>query len=227
MDTSYMAEDDQIRAARGVFELRPGRPHPDTGGQAARGTVGRGAVDDGTWTLWWRALPPTSGGKGAAAYMIDPREDGRAAVVAEGLTECKWTAFKERQRGPSIVAGQFTELPAYMEMEVRTVSGLQVNWMFEVQWTVGPETQQEADDAAAAGALLGAAGGAAGDTGTTGGAVVAAGGTTVAVSANGTTTTLSNNQVSKPVIISPLGGAAAKQPFGGGDAAANGTRGKR
>src|SRR5438045_2227151 len=64
VDTSYMAEDPDARAVRGVFEVRPGR--------------GKGAARDGTWTLWWRPLPPAADEKNAAAYVLEPGEDPRA-----------------------------------------------------------------------------------------------------------------------------------------------------
>jgi hypothetical protein len=131
VDTSYMAEDPEVRAVRGVFEVRPGQ--------------GKRAAREKTWTLWWRPLPPAADEAGAGAYLLDPTEDERAVVVAEGLTECQWVAFKERKRGGEIVASRFDELPAYMEMQVRTASGLAANWMFEVQWSNGPETGAEAD----------------------------------------------------------------------------------
>jgi hypothetical protein len=153
MDTSYAMDDPDVVATRGVFEVRPGR--------------GRDRAADGTWTLWWRPLPPHDDGREALAFRLEPGQDERAVVVADGLTECQWLAFKNRQRGSEIAASKFDELPAYMEMQVATVSGITANWMFEVQWSNGPETGAEAELIAAARAQ-GAGPGATGATGATG-----------------------------------------------------------
>jgi hypothetical protein len=156
-------------AVRGVFELRP-----DPAGERAKGW-GVPGLDPRYpgWTLWWRPLPHREEGPERALFSMAPEEDPRAVPIASGLQVCRWTAFSKRKRGDSFKATQFQELPAYMELEVRTTSGLTANWMFEVDWTNGPETQEELEaiQASGPGALAGAGAG-----GTGGGAKGAAGG---------------------------------------------------
>jgi hypothetical protein len=154
IDTSYANQNDDIRATRGVFEIRAGK--------------GKEKAADGTWSLWWRPLPPTIEGPNAKIYREDPTRDDRAVLIADGLTECQWMAFKNRERASAVTVNRFDDLPAYMEMQVATASGLSANWMFEVQWSNGPETGVEADAMAAAKDAMALALGAAGPAGTTG-----------------------------------------------------------
>ncbi len=108
---------------RCAFELRPER--------------------DGTWTLWWRALPLPEHG-GAIARDTDPTEDPGAVALVSGLTKCRWTAFDDRERKSKLSAAWATELPAYVELEIATNRGASANWMFEVGWSNGTETADEA-----------------------------------------------------------------------------------
>jgi hypothetical protein len=70
--------------------------------------------------------------------------------------QCSWQAYKSvtdptsptkilgRQQLTELSATGLQDLPAYVEMKVSTASGLTANWMFEVGWTNGPETMDEA-----------------------------------------------------------------------------------
>jgi hypothetical protein len=142
-------------AVRGVFELRP-----DPEGERAKnwGVPGLDPRFPG-WTLWWRPLPHKANGPEGALFTLAPEEDPRAVPVASGLQMCRWTAFSKRKRGDAFKATQFQELPAYMELEVRTTTGLAANWMFEVDWTNGPETEEELEAQQASGPGAMAAGG--------------------------------------------------------------------
>ena len=125
------------QAVRGVFELRPtaapGRPMfaPD-------GTVR-------SWTLWWRPLP---------RMMKSAEGDVRPVGVAPGdpvevatdLAYCRWQVFDDRKRKSDYAAVYFTDLPAYIEMEVQTTSGIWANWMFEVDWATGSESAGRDDE---------------------------------------------------------------------------------
>ena len=129
-------------ALRGVFELRP-----DPAFAKARnwGVPGLDPRKTG-WTLWWRPLPHTDEGAAGALFTMSPEEDPRATPIASGLEKCRWLAFNKRKRADEFNATQFQELPAYMELEVRTTTGLTAHWMFEVDWINGPETAEELEE---------------------------------------------------------------------------------
>ncbi len=166
-------------ALRGVFELRP-----DLSPQRAKalGVPGLDPRRSG-YTLWWRPLPHEAQGAAGSLFTLEPEEDPGAVPIASGLEKCSWLAFSKRERKSGFRALQFQDLPAYMEMEVRTTTGLTANWMFEVDWTNGPETTEELESkelAAPDGGAVAAMGGA--------GAAGAGGGTRV--SPDGSTTTI-------------------------------------
>jgi type II secretory pathway component PulJ len=147
---SQAAEEMRINMAsvRGVFELRPDRFTP---AGAASITA---APTEGGMTLWWRPLPSQPTGAKGDPYAMEPMEDPSAVPIISGLVQCQWLAFKtimednkpkSREKLPELTATQFQDLPAYMEMMVRTAGGVTMNWMFEVSWTNGPETTEEAE----------------------------------------------------------------------------------
>lgn len=117
------------RSIRGVFELRPV--------PALERVPGGGpARDMPTWSLWWRPYPAgTHQLSRAEAVALAPY----AVMLASDLTYCRWQVFDDRQRKSEIAVTFPSDLPAYIEMEVRTAGGLWENWMFEVDWALGPE----------------------------------------------------------------------------------------
>ncbi len=117
---------------RGVFELRPDAATLRISGGAA-------PVDDGRigWTLWWRPLIDEQ------SLAIDPTEDPEAVPIVSGLAQCNWKAFIKRKREDRVRVVTNLELPAYMEMEARTLGGQYASWMFEVQWSIQPSASQE------------------------------------------------------------------------------------
>jgi hypothetical protein len=129
-------------ATRGVFELRPELPRERA---RALGVPGIDPRRPG-YTLWWRPLPHESGGAEGELFSMEPEKDPMAVPIASGLEKCRWIAFSKRERKDAFRALQFQDLPAYMEMEVRTTTGLTANWMFEVDWINGPETQEELEE---------------------------------------------------------------------------------
>ncbi|MCC6677955.1 MAG: hypothetical protein IT436_12495 [Phycisphaerales bacterium] len=84
--------------------------------------------------LIWRQLPIASEAATTPAPILP-----EPIVVARGLEAVRWKAFHERERKDLFAATWANDLPAYVEMEVRTTSGQYANWMFEVDWSVGPE----------------------------------------------------------------------------------------
>lgn len=139
------------QAIRGVFELRPtvtgdGRPM----------FTPEGAVR--SWTLWWRPLPGLMQLQDGTVVEAGP-PSGEPVEVATDLSYCRWQVFDDRQRKTDYSAVYFTDLPAYIEMEVATTSGLWANWMFEVDWATGSESAgaapADAEDESAAETLSG------------------------------------------------------------------------
>jgi len=119
----------EIRTPRRVaFELRPEPVSP--GSQQ-------------TWTLWYRPVGVLREGEDAYA----PPEDLSPAEAAQlgayplitGLVECRWSVFAGRERRDAFQAWYANDLPAYLELEVRTASGAYANWLFEVGWLSGVE----------------------------------------------------------------------------------------
>lgn len=119
-------------ATRCAFELRPDAFTP---GLEVRDGSGAG------WTLWWRPLPAPEHRGGPPT---DPASDPDAIPLISGLTTCRWTVFVNRERRQELSATRWIDLPAYMELEVATTSGLTGNWVFEVGWRSGPETEEQA-----------------------------------------------------------------------------------
>ncbi len=156
---------------RGAFELRPDATTPQT----SIGDLNEIDPESTGYTLWWRPLPATEELQTPDPYLMDPTEDPTAVVLATGLVQCKWTAFKTKydEAGKSLGRERLTEmqgsvlqdLPAYFEMEIRTASGLTANWMFEAGWSFGPETVDEETGANPNGDVGGGAGGGGGGGG--------------------------------------------------------------
>lgn len=156
----------QAVAVRGVFELRPDwatRRVPAPGQEETEPAPP--ANGDAGWTLWWRPLPAAGTLADAAQdpRLIDPTRDANAVPLVSGLTHFQWRAFKDRERTPTLTVTHAEDMPAYLELELRTTSGITANWMFEVGMTSGPETvtidplgpddePADADDNGAAGA---------------------------------------------------------------------------
>jgi len=145
-----------VRAVRGVFELHPQPPRnwrapgvpqapapdPRTGGYEATGL----------WELWWVPLPPPN----SEGLELTRQEAmfsglGRPFLVAGDLKYARWTAFFRRSKRADLISTWTSDLPAYIEMQVETASGLQSNWMFELDWASGPEVAKRPDTTGEAG----------------------------------------------------------------------------
>lgn len=153
--------DDEFRPVlagpvRGVFELRP---------DAATRRMGLRPVvnpDDPRvgWTLWWRPLVDDR------SLDVDPTDDAEAVPIASGLTVCTWRAFIKKERSETLRVMSTLEVPAYMEMEVRTLGGQHANWMFEVQWSIGDDGTEGEGGEGKEGATADGRGGATAGSGT-------------------------------------------------------------
>lgn len=119
-----------MRALRGAFELRPmlanGKPGETISGEA------RG------WEVWWVPLPPEAGP--GEELDLDAPEPEEPFLVAHDIAYIEWKVFQGRERRTQYAARLNEEIPAYIELEVETVSGLRANWLFELDWTMGNES---------------------------------------------------------------------------------------
>ncbi len=122
-------------AIRGAFELRPAA---DADG-APRMTEGRVA----SWTLYWQPLaqpePPPRDPGSPPPPPLPAVPNGPPVEVATGLEYVHWQVFRQRERRGEHRAVWTQDVPAYIEMEIKTVNGLWANWMFEVDWVTGVE----------------------------------------------------------------------------------------
>ncbi|MCW5768152.1 MAG: hypothetical protein KIT19_05680 [Phycisphaeraceae bacterium] len=107
--------------------------------------------DQQGWTLWWRQIAqppnPTAGLETFAAQpprIADPRMDPSAVALVRGIASCRWSVYKGRELLPAHAATYSSELPAYMQLEIRTVAGVYANWMFELGWATVQEPSQVA-----------------------------------------------------------------------------------
>lgn len=167
-------------AVRGVFELRPDGSREryllDHGMTPADGERVRNETQTG-WTLWWRPIFPDEILK--QQMNLPPSEDDFLRSAAEGypvirgVKRCRFLAFDNGYRRPVYAARTAPDLPAYLEVEIETYSGLYASWMFEVGWVNGPDptiTQPDPDQPdeqtpAGAGAPAGNTGGPGGGAG--------------------------------------------------------------
>ncbi|MGH7242160.1 MAG: PulJ/GspJ family protein [Phycisphaerales bacterium] len=163
---------------RGAFELRP--MLTDANLEAHR---------DGKpilYELWWTPLPAAkdtsatnklSANSTVAAATTQPADDprtlqawGEPVLLADNLVKCHWQFFSTGEKRSAHSAVWDKELPAYVEFEIQTRTGLYENWMFEIGWSKGPELATTADASATGGVDVGVpTGGAQGPNGANGG----------------------------------------------------------
>lgn len=123
-----------VRAVRGVFELRP---QPLTRAQALAIERGEWPEEERAWQMWWVPLRPRESGLEPAER--ESPEVASEFLIASNLRYVQWTMFDDGEHKSRMVATWEQQLPAYVEVAVQTVSGLDANWMFEVDWGRGPE----------------------------------------------------------------------------------------
>ncbi len=142
-----------VRAVRGAFELfpQPPRGYRPPGLPAAPLNLDGSFEPTGLWELWWVPLRPPG---------IDPETMtgneylfsglSRPYFIAGDLKYARWTVFIANGKRSDLLSTWTGDLPAYVEMAVETSAGLKSNWMFEVDWAVGPEVARrpEKDDTA-------------------------------------------------------------------------------
>lgn len=140
-EASEEAEPDvAVRAFRGVFQLRPQAYSDEEMRRLAQGEAIRPK-----WQLEWQALMP----RGSFPQDGVPPEailDGTPRVIAQDLTYANWVFFDNGERKTAFDGTWGSDLPAYVELELETARGVQVNWMFEIGWAFGPEVPPTAPD---------------------------------------------------------------------------------
>ncbi len=110
------------------------------------------------WTLWWRQIPEPANASAAmfgiaaspVTQIADPRMDPAAVALVRGVSSCKWSVYRGRELMPAYAATYSGDLPAYMQLELRTTAGVYANWMFELGWATVQEPGQVAMNRAAA-----------------------------------------------------------------------------
>lgn len=101
-------------ATRGAFELIPSTP---SRGQRP------------AWTLTWRTYPPIVTPGLDVAVPIQPPAP---IVLAENLKYVRWQVFHKFERLTEYEVTPWESLPAYIELDMTTASGVEVSWMFEI-----------------------------------------------------------------------------------------------
>lgn len=145
-------------ALRGCFEIRPML----TADARQLRAEGKPVL----YELWWRPMPAAIEARRRAttnpaersedappaegeleSRVTDPRQLyawGEPVLLADNLVKCNWKLYSEGERRAAHHAVWEKELPAYVEFEIQTRTGLYANWMFEIGWTKGPELASRA-----------------------------------------------------------------------------------
>jgi len=144
---------------RGVFELRPDGVRERlmrSVGLAARDWPVREENDpDAGWTLWWREYSVAEIGSLTAGGVVLPDDvtspEGqerlmRAYPLIRGIDVLRWQIFSNNARVEAYQGLAQKQLPAYIELEVRTTTGKYANWMFEVGWRIGADPSDDEAD---------------------------------------------------------------------------------
>jgi hypothetical protein len=130
-----------VRAVRGAFEVRP-QPRRSITGRVLTGPE-QAQEPTGLWEVWWTPLPRLSSDGltevEPAPDTPDATEPPQPFLLASNLRYIRWTAIQQKTRLNELTSTWTGDLPAYVEVEAQTASGFSVNWMFEIDWGVGPE----------------------------------------------------------------------------------------
>ena len=148
-------EEESVRAIRGVFELRPQlvvtQATLDRAAQTGEPLPEAYTISDKPlFELWWVPL--------AARRTVDEIREmsrlqrtieavaaGEPQLIASDLTFMRVRMFDDRSKHLEWAATYQKDLPAYIEVDVETRSGIRGEWLFEVGWATGPETGKQAE----------------------------------------------------------------------------------
>lgn len=142
VQAAVFAEEAQgmVRAVRGALEF-----WPQTRKTAQRRLEDLDALRGGPvqrealWELWWVPLAPRGDTEDEDLGAVTPGAIGEPYLVASNIRFARWTCFDDREKKLRLAAARRAELPAYIELELETATGMNVHWMFETDGAVGPE----------------------------------------------------------------------------------------
>lgn len=120
------------RLFRGIYELQP-----TPAGE--RGPSGERPRPFTTWSLWWRPMPPATREEETADGKVREFDLAPPTLIASDLTYARWQFFGDRTYKHEYSAAYYSELPAYVQLEVQTASGIWSSWMFEVDFQLASE----------------------------------------------------------------------------------------
>ncbi|QQS08089.1 MAG: prepilin-type N-terminal cleavage/methylation domain-containing protein [Phycisphaerales bacterium] len=131
-----------VQAVRGAFELRPVPP-------AQLNAMSVPEDSKPLWELWWVPLPPRfadDDAENAELTAIQPPDllqpVGQPYRLASKIEALEWRVFVKSQRQTTYTLAYTNDIPAYVEMELKTRSGFTANWLFELNWVSGAEVNQ-------------------------------------------------------------------------------------
>jgi len=147
-------EEESVRAVRGVFELR--RQEVVTAASLAAQRNGTPLPQDSSvdekpvYELWWVPLAARRTVEevrelSRTQRRIEAVSAGDPQRIASDITFLRVRMFDDRAKKMAYSATYQKELPAYVEVDVETRSGLRGEWLFEVGWVLGPETGRQAE----------------------------------------------------------------------------------
>jgi len=140
-------------AVRGVFEFRPNGSREMLLAQAGYSVAGgevQGLDREPGWTMWWRPIFPEEVARLNAGEPETEADILAAAIEAypiiRGIKRARFLAFDNGYRLVNYAARTASDLPAYIELEIETWSGIYANWMFEVGWVNGADPTSPSDE---------------------------------------------------------------------------------
>lgn len=146
MDAALAEAEQPVRAYRGAFQFLP---------QPLRDGEEPNPAAPPRYQLWWIPMPPR---RPVDDPTGDPARDAlfRANLeppylLCSDVLRAGWRLFDDRERKTAAQVTWDSELPAYVEFEVETAAGLRAEWMFEVNWAVGPEVRKPKNNKGAGG----------------------------------------------------------------------------
>lgn len=126
---------------RGQFFLRPGIPD-----RRRRDDMN---PDEVPWDLYWVRLRPRERVESFDVPLAPPQYAGEPILIASGLRYFNVRIFKDRSWIRQHSATYFQHLPAYVQVEVETTTGIWAKWLFEVGWVMSAEVPKDANDSPA------------------------------------------------------------------------------
>jgi hypothetical protein len=145
------------RLFRGIYELQPTPA-------GTRGPSGERPRPFTTWSLWWRPMPPPITSESGNDGEVREFDLAPPSLIVSDLTYLRWQFFDDRMLKHEFSTAYYLGLPAYVQLEVQTASGIWASWMFEVDFQLASESTSDTQRQG-----IGTAGGNGGGSGNSGG----------------------------------------------------------